>query len=235
MLTLSIRKKWFDMILDGSMKEVYFDIKPYYIQRFQKEFEMKDDVPTGNNTAILCFTNGYGKWAPSFYAECKLKRLTGNPECGTDEGKEYYVLQIDDIFNVHPEAKKEITQQPFKNNQCTYFELVELLKDLAKQTDYPIYEGNKEADHYIRLSDIVELLQKMSSKFTTEVLVKEFLPSVGGSTKTIIGYMSDKENKYHEIWRGRIDDINWDDIPCGDMPIRHVTVAEKEDWLQIWC
>ena len=35
MLTLPIKKKWFDMILSGEKKEEYREIKPYYDSRFK--------------------------------------------------------------------------------------------------------------------------------------------------------------------------------------------------------
>ena len=34
MLTLPIKKKWFDMILFGEKKEEYREIKPYWTKRF---------------------------------------------------------------------------------------------------------------------------------------------------------------------------------------------------------
>lgn len=34
MLTLPIKKKWFDMIVSGEKKEEYREIKPYYDSRF---------------------------------------------------------------------------------------------------------------------------------------------------------------------------------------------------------
>ena len=36
MLTLPIKKKWFDMIKSGEKKEEYREIKPYYDIRFAK-------------------------------------------------------------------------------------------------------------------------------------------------------------------------------------------------------
>lgn len=36
------------------------------------------------------------------------------------------------------------------------YELVEL----AKQTDCPVYLGDKEVDSYVKLSDVIEILQK---------------------------------------------------------------------------
>ena len=34
MLTLPIKKKWYDMILSGEKKEEYREQKPYYTKRF---------------------------------------------------------------------------------------------------------------------------------------------------------------------------------------------------------
>lgn len=38
MLTLPIKKKWFDMIISGEKKEEYREIKPYYDTRFMNAF-----------------------------------------------------------------------------------------------------------------------------------------------------------------------------------------------------
>ncbi len=38
MLTLPIKKKWFDMIASGEKKEEYREIKPYYDSRFMNAF-----------------------------------------------------------------------------------------------------------------------------------------------------------------------------------------------------
>lgn len=38
MLTLPIKKKWFDMIVSGEKKEEYREIKPYYDSRFMDAF-----------------------------------------------------------------------------------------------------------------------------------------------------------------------------------------------------
>ena len=42
MLTLPIKKKWFDMIKSGEKKEEYREIKPYYTSRFNFEDEIKN-------------------------------------------------------------------------------------------------------------------------------------------------------------------------------------------------
>lgn len=46
MLTLPIKKKWFDMIVAGEKKEEYREIKPYYDSRFKKldyEYDPEDN------------------------------------------------------------------------------------------------------------------------------------------------------------------------------------------------
>lgn len=64
--------------------------------------------------------------------------------------------------------------------------------------------------------------------------VKDLLYLVGGSTKVIIGDCFNLDNEFIEIWRGKVDDLDWDNIPCGDRGIEHITVVNGEDWLQIW-
>ena len=65
-----------------------------------------------------------------------------------------------------------------------------------------------------------------------KIKVKQLLYYIGGYTKIIIGDCQD--NKFNELWRGKVDDLDWDNIPCGDSYIECVTVVEGEDWLQIW-
>lgn len=67
-----------------------------------------------------------------------------------------------------------------------------------------------------------------------KIKVESLLNYVGGNTKIIIGDCSNSENKFIEVWRGKVDDLDWDNLPCGDEYIGHITVVEDEDWLQIW-
>ena len=106
MLTLPIKKKWFDMILSGEKKEEYREIKPYYEKRFLKLFgekafsprphfvSEKSEIPTQE----ICFRNGYSKTSPSFIAKCTLSVGTGKEEWGAEKGKEYFVLTIQEII-----------------------------------------------------------------------------------------------------------------------------------------
>lgn len=43
MLTLPIKKKWFDLILSGEKREEYRKISPYYASRFQNLFQRNTD------------------------------------------------------------------------------------------------------------------------------------------------------------------------------------------------
>lgn len=100
MLTLPIKKKWFDMILSGEKKEEYREIKLYYATRFKGVFEMYpySYIPASNDIHEIKFRNGYGNNRPEFIAKCSLDINTGKEEWGAEPGKEYYVLQIHEII-----------------------------------------------------------------------------------------------------------------------------------------
>lgn len=111
MLTLPIKKKWFDMILSGEKKEEYREIKPYYETRFMNLFGVifccgtvvkcleaglselaKDDVQA------IRFCNGYGKRSPPFVAKCTLSIGEGKEEWGAEKGEKYFILTIHEII-----------------------------------------------------------------------------------------------------------------------------------------
>nr|DAQ16382.1 MAG TPA: protein of unknown function (DUF3850) [Caudoviricetes sp.] len=100
MLTLPIKKKWFNMILSGEKKEEYREIKPYYASRFYR-----NHIASGvglewilNNNPIvyknIILRNGYSKNSPSIICYVLITKGTGKPEWGAKPGKEYYVLKI---------------------------------------------------------------------------------------------------------------------------------------------
>lgn len=86
MLTLPIKKKWFDMILSGEKKEEYREIKPYYISRFK---DMEKD--------LVKFRNGYSLESPYIVCWVHIKKGTGRQEWGAEPNKDYYVLEIKGI------------------------------------------------------------------------------------------------------------------------------------------
>lgn len=109
MLTLPIKKKWFDMILSGEKKEEYREIKPYYMSRFRN---MMSVHPLVSDNAVIerlkkgqekflyriQFRNGYSKNSPSFITKCTLSIGTGKEEWGAENGKEYFVLTAQEIL-----------------------------------------------------------------------------------------------------------------------------------------
>lgn len=88
MLTLPIKKKWFDMILSGEKKEEYREIKSYYDSRF-KIYE-----PYLSDFESIVFRNGYRKDSSKIKCYCYISKGYGKPEWGAEPNREYYVLKI---------------------------------------------------------------------------------------------------------------------------------------------
>lgn len=95
MLTLPIKKKWFDMIRSGEKREEYREIKPYYDSRFNNEMEKRKKDKFANYRVFdVMFRNGYSSKSPSFIAVCKLRKGIGQEKWGAKKNKEYYILEI---------------------------------------------------------------------------------------------------------------------------------------------
>ena len=101
MLTLPIKKKWFDMILTGEKKEEYRELNQYYQSRFFPYLGWSDGE---KRRLFVCFRNGYRKDSPRFVARCTVTVGEGKPEWGAEPGKKYYVLHIEDI--THTDEKE---------------------------------------------------------------------------------------------------------------------------------
>lgn len=89
MLTLPIKKKWFDMILSGEKKEEYREIKPYYDSRF-----LETSLSERNRCLLIKFRNGYSQSSPTIICNCYIYQDYGKEEWGAEPGKLYYVLKI---------------------------------------------------------------------------------------------------------------------------------------------
>lgn len=114
MLTLLIKKKWFDMILSGEKKEEYREIKSYWTKRFINLCGLGDKPNCNENIFVqllmlrtnMCadgylfvsFRNGYNKNSPSFIAKCTLSVGTGKEEWGAEKDKEYFILTVQEIL-----------------------------------------------------------------------------------------------------------------------------------------
>lgn len=104
MLTLPIKKKWFDMILSGEKKEEYREMKDYWTRRFMGAifgdrnashfglFYMTLWDSTLDIRVIL--KNGYRADSPKIVCDCLLTISTGKEEWGAEPNKNYYVLKI---------------------------------------------------------------------------------------------------------------------------------------------
>lgn len=109
MLTLPIKKKWFDMIVSGEKKEEYREIKPYYDSRFMNAFgflnvggqmvygETAPEEIRKSWPVPIVFRNGYSKESPEIICKCTLHFGEGKQEWGAEPGKLYYVLKIQEI------------------------------------------------------------------------------------------------------------------------------------------
>jgi len=87
-LHLTLKKKWFDMILSGEKKEEYREIKDHWVTRIE-----------GKSYDAIKFVNGYGKSRPSFMIELKsIKRGSGIPWWGGKFGEIQYVLELGKIL-----------------------------------------------------------------------------------------------------------------------------------------
>ena len=96
MLTLPIKKKWFDMIKSGEKKEEYREIKPYYNSRLGVRLIIQELINGSNAKFIsnIMFRNGYGKDTPTILCKCEIRKGYGKQEWGAELNKEYYVLKI---------------------------------------------------------------------------------------------------------------------------------------------
>ena len=98
MLTLPIKKKWFDMIKSGDKKEEYREIKPYWLKRLSKNIIIFHYDGYGRHLIKVVLKNGYNKNSPQLKCKCILSVGQGKQEWGAESGKEYYVLEILEVL-----------------------------------------------------------------------------------------------------------------------------------------
>lgn len=115
MLTLPINKKWFDMSVNGTKKEEYRDIKPYWTKRLSgligiNESELFRDVKIAKDKhKTICYLtstkpkvmyrNGYSIRSPYFIATVRLKIGYGKKEWGALD-EICYILEYVEIIEV---------------------------------------------------------------------------------------------------------------------------------------
>lgn len=140
MLTLPIKKKWFDMILDGEKTEEYRDITKYYISRLARYISKPFMPDEDKERLFVVFRNGYRKDSPSFVVRCTVRIGKGKTEWGAEKGEEYFVLDIEDVFDVKLQ-KKYPPSIPFD----------QVWKELKEENPDFDWEGvEREAEKYLK-------------------------------------------------------------------------------------
>ena len=102
-LTLSLKRKWFDMIKSGEKKEEYRETKPYWKKRL-RNVVLKTALSTVyegfQQYDRLVFTLGYPKAGDTerrlTFKNPKIRVGTGRPEWGAEPGKNYFVITFGD-------------------------------------------------------------------------------------------------------------------------------------------
>ena len=100
MLTLPIKKKWFEMIVLGAKTVEYREPSEYWITRLRHE-RLVQDVPLNYCGLRLRLRAGYAKHSPSaIIALEKIDKGYGYESWGAEPGKEYLRLHIAKVEEV---------------------------------------------------------------------------------------------------------------------------------------
>ena len=99
-LTLSLKKKWFDMIKAGEKKEEYREFNEFWIKRLTWTNRCSKEQRNPFNGTILfdrlVFTLGYTKADDTerrlTFKNPRIRIGTGRPEWGAEPGKQYFVI-----------------------------------------------------------------------------------------------------------------------------------------------
>jgi len=87
MLTLPIKRHWFNKIVNGEKKEEYRDCTPYYAARFDRFL---------GSFKMVLIRAGYAKNSPMALINVHISKGIGRSEWGAANGTRYYVLTIID-------------------------------------------------------------------------------------------------------------------------------------------
>ncbi|MBU4316105.1 MAG: ASCH domain-containing protein [Proteobacteria bacterium] len=103
-LHLTLKKKWFDLILSGMKTDEFREYKPYWGKR------LVDDCGYGKHFDIVRFKNGYGNNVPVMDVEFKGISFTGpewfTPKCGEVLWPDTIKIKLGKVLNynqqIHP-------------------------------------------------------------------------------------------------------------------------------------
>lgn len=98
MLTLPIKKKWFDMILSGEKKEEYRTMSNYYYSRLKKI----DDAIVNNGVSYILLRNGYSSNSPTLKIKITERIMIGGgkKEWGYIPPNVNYIIKINSVEEV---------------------------------------------------------------------------------------------------------------------------------------
>lgn len=102
-LRLTLKKKWFDMILSGEKKEEYREVKMYWAKRLMNGFPEIHGIeklnPDFKTFEHIEFRHGYAKKAPTIIIQCNgIEIGKTRVEWSDEDGKESFVLKLGKIL-----------------------------------------------------------------------------------------------------------------------------------------
>ena len=132
MLTLTIKRKWLEMIRSGEKKEEYRDIKSYYSVRFRNLMTyapwreehiiaaIRSAAERGGVPIEVILRGGYDLLAPAILVKGTLVIGEGRPEWGAEPGKEYYIIRIEEFEDLLTDRKSYAREEdkPFQLIDC---------------------------------------------------------------------------------------------------------------------
>lgn len=100
-LHLTLKRKWFEMILSGQKKEEYREIKHYWSKRFKHWTNHTDMLEEFDcEFTHVKFTNGYGKNAPTLLIEFNGIRIgKAKPEWSDNWQGDVFIITLGNIIN----------------------------------------------------------------------------------------------------------------------------------------
>lgn len=100
---LTLKKKWFDMILSGEKTEEYRELKDYWNSRLNRLYPTAFSGETFHpNVEAIHFFNGqcFSKKYPNFIIEFKSAEITtGNPDWGAVQNEKYHVIRLGRVLS----------------------------------------------------------------------------------------------------------------------------------------
>lgn len=115
-LNLTLKKKWFDMILSGEKKEEYREIKPYWEERLCNGISTYFSPNCINGIGyevifkkynLIKFRNGYAKNAPTITVECLgIEIGEAKPNWSDNWKGDVFIIKLGNIVDIINENKK---------------------------------------------------------------------------------------------------------------------------------